>query len=279
MTNFFISIFVFAASVFVLGVLIRFGLTGAGKLDDYLSAKSGRNFTGYPWYYRLPFSISFIPEYFFLVVIGGTNYFKTNWWPLKTSGFISILIALAVLTSRSMVYQYFSFGLLSQKGFTALFTSGTLVWFLNIIVILYVALFVLVCIESVKMHGIFAPVRIFIYSLLSILMAQLVVIVLGLIVALTLLYIAYKIIVFLFFSDGKANNPNKEESAGDIMKSGIRSLKQEIVEWELSLKTQSQQSVEIKPAKISRKPGAKIKRIQAPAKKVHEGEVPRLYPD
>jgi hypothetical protein len=110
-------------------------------------------------------------------------------------------------------------------------------------------------------------------------MAQLVVIVLGLIVALTLLYIAYKIIVFLFFSDGKANNPNKEESAGDIMKSGIRSLKQEIVEWELSLKTQSQQSVEIKPAKISRKPGAKIKRIQAPAKKVHEGEVPRLYPD
>ncbi len=204
MLNFFISIIVFAASVFLLGVSIRYGLIGAGRADDYFSAKTNRTFPGFQWYYRLPFSLGLIIEYYFYLVIGATNYFKVNWWPLKTAGLLSLLIALATLNSRSDVIRYFSFELINEEGFTALFTSGMFVWYLNIVTLLYVALFVLIVIESVKMHGIYAPVRIFIYSILSLLTAQLTLIVLGLIVAVTLIYVAFKIIVFLFFSSRRS---------------------------------------------------------------------------
>jgi heme A synthase len=285
MLNFFISIIVFAASVFLLGVSIRYGLIGAGRLDDYFTAKSQRTFTGYPWYYRLPFGVGFVPEYFFFLVIGRDNYFKTNWWPIKTSAFFSVLIAMATLNSRSVVYNYFSFGLIRQEGFTALFTSGTFVWFLNIIVVLYLALFVMIVIESIKMHGIYSPVRIFAYSLLSLMMAQLTVIVLGLIVAISLIYIAFKIIVFLFFSSNKRRNGRRdeeeeEESAGSILNGGLQIFKQEVLAWEADVKTERKSRRTSTNSKPKERPKVKIRRKKAPVKKSFvDDEVPRLHPD
>lgn len=284
MLNFFISIVVFAASVFLLGVSIRYGLIGAGRLDEYFSQKSGKTFTGYPWYYRFPFSVGFIPEYFFYLVIGFTNYFKTNWWPLKTSAFLSVLIALATLNGRSVVYNYFSLGLIGQEGFMALFTSGTFVWFLNIIVVLYLALFVMICIESVKMHGIYSPVRIFICSLLSLMMAQLTVIVLGLIVAISLIYIAFKIIVFLFFSSnrrrGRREEDEEEESAGSILKGGLQVFKQDVIAWEEEVKAERKSRRKTTKTKPKERPKVKIRRKKAPVKKSFvDDDVPRLHPD
>jgi hypothetical protein len=283
MLNFFISIVVFAASVFLLGVSIRYGLIGAGRLDEYFSAKTGRTFTGYPWYYRLPFGVGFVPEYFFFLVIGSTNYFKTNWWPVKTSAFLSVLIALATLNSRTVVYNYFSFGLIRQEGFLALFTSGTFVWFLNIIVVLYLALFVMIVIESIKMHGIYSPVRIFTYSLLSLMMAQLTVIVLGLIVAISLIYIAFKIIVFLFFSSNRRRNRRRdeeeEESAGSILNGGLQLFKQDVLAWEEEVKAERKSRRNTTNSKPKPRPKVKIRRKKAPVKKAYADDVPRLHPD
>ena len=277
MLNFFISIAVFAVSVFLLGVSIRYGLIGAGRLDDYFSAKSGRSFNGYPLYYRIPFGIGFIPEYFFFLVIGRDNYFKTNWWPVKTSGLLSILIAIVILNSRSVVYQYFSLGIIQDQGIAALFTSGTFVWFLNIITLLYFALFVLIIIESVKMHGFYAPVRIIIYSFLSFMMAQLTVIVLGLIVAVTIIYVVFKIVVFLFFSSRRSRNRKEEEdeeSTGDILKGGLQLFKQEVLEWEDQLKSEKVSRKEtVKPKVRIRRKKPKIKRT------TYKDDIPWLHPD
>lgn len=283
MLNFLISIVVFAASVFLLGVSIRYGLIGASRLDNYFSAKTQRTFTGFPWYYRLPFGIGFIPEYFYFLVIGGTNYFKTNWWPLKTASFLSILLALAMVNSRSIVYYYFNLGLIKEGGISALFTSGTLVWYLNIIVLLYIALFVLIVIESVKMHGIYSPIRIFVYSILSFMMAQLTIIILGLIVAITLIYIVFKIIGFLFFSSRKRRyrkqEKEEEESTGDILRGGMAVFKQDVLEWEQEVKSERKVSRDTKQTKTKVRPKVKIKRRKAPVKKSYADDIPRLHPD
>ena len=173
---------VFAVSVFLLAVSTRYGLMGAGRLDNYFSEKNNSNYPGFQWYYRIPFSIGVIPEYFYAIVLGHDNYFKRNWWALKTASFISVLVFIAGLKSRSAVATYFSFGFLQEKGIIGLFTSGNFVNFMNIIVVLYVALFVLICIESIRMHGIYAPIRIIAYSILSLFMANLTVMTLSIIV-------------------------------------------------------------------------------------------------
>lgn len=285
MINFFISIVIFAVSVFLLAVSIRYGLMGAARLDEYFSAKSQKIFTGYPWYYRLPFSIGFIPEYFFYLIISATNYFKNNWWPLKTSALISILIAMATLKSRSAVFAYFSFDFVKEGGISALFTSGTFVTFMNIIVLLYLALFVLICIESIKMHGIYAPARIFVYSMLSFMMAQLTVIILGLIVMVTVVYIIFKIIVFLFFSRRRRRHrryeeeEEEEESTGDIMRGGLKVFKQEVLEWEEEVKLERATVRKSVKTKSRVRPKVRIRRKKPSGKNNHGSEIPRLHPD
>jgi len=148
--NFLISIILFAVSIFLLAVSIRYGLRGAARLDAYFSQKHNSDYLGFEWYYRIPFSIGVIPEYFYALVMAYDNYFKRNWWALKTASFIAVLVFIAGIKSRSAVADYFSFDFLMEGGITALFTSGNFVTFMNIIVLLYVGLFVLICIESIK---------------------------------------------------------------------------------------------------------------------------------
>lgn len=272
--NFIISIVVLAVSVFILGVAIRYGLTGAGRLDDYFSSKTNRSFYGFNWFYRIPSKVGFIPEYFFFLVIGRENYFKTNWWAIKTSGLLSILIALATVNGRSTVYNYFSLALVKNEGFLALFTSGLFVWYLNIIVLTYVALFVLIVIESIKMHGLYSPVRIFTYSLLSFLMADLSIIVIGLVVAVILIYIVFKIIVFFFFSSKKHADEEPDEEASGILKRGLRSFRKEVIEWEAERKTVSNTHIN------KSKPRVKVRRKKPKiTRKPYKSNIPRLHPD
>ncbi len=281
MINFLISIILFAVSVFLLGVSIRYGLKGAGRLDEYFSAKANRAFTGFNWYYRFPFSIGFIPEYYFYLVIGRDNYFKTNWWPLKTSAFISVLIAVASLKSRSAVYNYFSFELVKQHGLSVLFTSGNFVWFLNIIMLLYLALFVLIIVESIKMHGIYSPARIIIYSFLSFLMADLTVIVLGLIVFFSIVYLVWKVIKFLFFSRRKSRYRDEpdtdEETTSGIFRKGLSSFKAEVKEWEQDVKSERKQKRETKKPK--HKPKIRRKKPKIKRSSFDDDNIPRLHPD
>lgn len=277
MLNFFISIVIFAASVFLLAVAIRYGLRGATRLDDYFSQKHNSEYPGFGWYYRIPFSIGTIPEYFFALVLGHDNYFRRNWWALKTASFIAVLIFVAGLKSRSAVAAYFSLGFLQDKGLAGFFTSGNFVIFMNIIVVLYLALFVLICIESFRMHGIYAPIRIFVYSMLSLLMANLTVITLSIIVFVSIAYIAIKIIGFLFFSSRRRRRreqeEKEEETAGSILGGGLRDFKAELYAWE------QEESNRPKPTtKVERKT-KRIKRKRPKIKRTYGGDIPRLHPD
>ncbi len=279
MINFIISTIVFAVSVFLLVVAVRFGLKGAGKLDDYLSIKRRSVYSGFQWYYRIPFSIGAVPEYFFAIVLGYENYFKRNWWALKTASFISVLVFIAGLKSRTAIYSYFSFEFLQENGITALFTSGNFVNFMNIIVVLYVALFVLICIESIRMHGVYAPVRILVYSALSFFMATLTIITLSLIVFITVVYVVIKVIWFLFFSSKKKKDKDdEEESAGSILGGGYREFKTDLYEWEEEERGSTSESYKTKKTEPVKRKRPKItRRRKKPIR--NDDEIPRVHPN
>ncbi len=283
MTNFLIQIIIFAASAFLLAVSIRFGLRGAARLDDYFSQKNNSDYEGFQWYYRIPFSIGVIPEYFYALVIAYDNYFKRNWWALKTASFISVLVFIAGLKSRTAVAAYFSFDFVKEGGIAALFTSGNFVTFMNIIVILYLGLFVLICIESFRMHGIYAPVRILVYSLLSLMMANFTIITLSVIIFVTVVYVIIKVLAFFFTSRRRRRRREEDyedkETAGTILGKGMREFKTELYQWEGEEKDKPKptykserktESTKRKRPKITRRRRKKTK---------NEDEVPRLYPD
>jgi len=273
--NFLISIILFAVSVFLLAVSIRYGLRGAARLDDYFSQKRNSDYPGFEWYYRIPFSVGVIPEYFYALVMAYDNYFKRNWWALKTASFIAVLVFIAGLRSHSGVAANFSFDFLKEGGITALFTSGNFVMFMNIIVLLYTALFVLICIESIKMHGIYAPVRIAIYSLLSLMMANLTVITLSIVVFVTLVYFVIKIIGFSFSSRRRRryDRDEEEETAGSVLGKGLRDFKTELYQWEAEQKDRPKSD-----NKQERKT-KKIKRKRPKIKRTYSSDIPRLHPD
>lgn len=276
--NFLISIVVFAVSVFLLAVSARYGLLGAGRLDNYFSQKNNSSYPGFQWYYRIPFSIGVIPEYFYAIVLGHDNYFNRNWWALKTASFISILVFIAGLKSRSAVTAYFSFQFLADGGITALFTSGNFVNFMNIIVVLYVALFVLICIESIRMHGVYAPVRIIAYSILSLIMANLTVITLSIIVFVAVVYVVIKVIWFLFFSSKKRKKEEHEdeETAGTILSGGLRDFRAELYQWEEE--ERSNPTENYKPKKTERR-RPKITRRRKRRKNRDDDEIRRIHPN
>ena len=278
--NFLISTIVFAVSVFLLVLSVRFGLKGAEKLDDYFSLKKGSEYPGFQWYYRVPFPIGVIPEYFFAIVLEYNNYFKRNWWALKTASFISVLVFIAGLKSRSALTSYFSFDFLQEKGFAGLFTSGSFVIFMNIIVLLYAVLFVLICIESIKMHGLYAPVRILTYSVLSLFMASLTFATLSALVFIAVVYVAIKVIVFLFFSSrkNKKYDDKEEESAGAILGKGYYEFKKYLYDWEANEKESISENSKYEKHKVTKGRKPKItRRREKPVR--DDDEIPRVHPN
>ena len=273
--NFLISIILFAVSVFLLAVSIRYGLRGTASLDAYFSQKNNSDYPGFGWYYRIPFSVGVIPEYFYALIMAYDNYFKRNWWALKTASFIAVLVFIAGLKSHSGVAAYFSFDFLKEGGIAALFTSGNFVMFMNIIVLLYTALFVLICIESIKMHGVYAPVRIIVYSLLSLMMANLTMITLSIVVFVTIVYIVIKIIGFFFSSRRRRryDEGEEEETTNSVLGKGLRDFKTELYQWESEQKTRPKS--EGKPERKTKK----IKRKRPKIKRTYSNDIPRLHPD
>jgi len=280
MLNFLIFIVVFAISTFLLAVSVRYGMIGAQRMENWLTQKSGRSFDGFDWYYRIPSAIGLIPEFFYNLVLSDEAYFKTKWWALKTSSFISVLLFIAVLKSRSGVASYYSFTFLQNKGFLAYFTSGSFVWFLNFITLMYVALAVLVTIESIRAAGWYAPIRIAYYGLLCFLMGSLTISVLSGIVAIAIIYIIFKLISFFFFSSRRRRKQRDEETAGSILSKGLGEFKVELEEWESERKTRPR-TQNIKKNTPKRKPI--IRRRKPVIKKEKEPEIdddiPRLHPD
>lgn len=286
--SFLISMLVAAVSIFLLIVSVRYGLRGAIRMDDYFSNKNNSTYKGFQLFYRIPFSIGAIPEYYYALILGFDNYFSKSWWALKTSSFISILVFIATLSNRSTVYSYYTLEFMQEKGIMGLFTSGTFVNFLNIITLLYILLAVMVCIESIKMHGIYAPVRILIYGVLCLMMANLTIITLSIIIFVTIAYIAIKIIWFLFFSSNRRRrrrdkyykDEEDEETAGTILSGGFREFKADLENWEND--EDNKPTINLKTEKttkktVRRKPKITRRRRKRPSKS--SDDVPRLHPD
>jgi energy-coupling factor transporter transmembrane protein EcfT len=151
---------------------------------------------------------------------------------------------------------------------------------MNIIVLLYLGLFVLICIESFKMHGFYAPIRIFVYSLLSFLMADLTVIALSVIVFITVIYVIFKVIKFLFFSSRKRRRTEyeeEEESAGTILKGGFRVFKADLYLWEAEQKNAVKYTSQADTKQVKRK-RPKITRRRKTVVRTDD-DVPRLHPN
>jgi hypothetical protein len=282
MIKFLLYIISFVGSVFLFSMAINYGLKLAGYWDDKVNNKLNRSFQGFNWYFRIPFSVGVIPEYFFYLVLRAENYFKTNWWALKLFAFNTFLIFIAVLSNNSVVNKYYSYSYYADNGINALFTSGITFWYLNIITLFFLVITTLIIIESVRMHRWYAPVRIILYSMLSFFMAAVTLMVLSLIITITALYIAYKIIKFLFFSSSrKQTEGDDDEDVSDQFNNSYRRFRAELYDWESSYKTSNRAvKKEIKKPTIKRK-HPKVERKPKPKSKPKSGndDIPRFYPD
>ena len=274
MVDFLIYIIVLIASVFILAIGIRYGFRGALTFDK---PQKSTNFSGFNIWFRLPGTIGMIPEYFYAIILGYENYYNPKWWPLRISSYLSVFLFLATLKSRSLVIDYFSFNLINTKGIGILFTGGTFIWFLNILTVLYLILFTIIVLESIKINPEKAILRVFSYIFLCIMMANISLITVSLIFIISIIYLIIKVIWFLFFnSSRKRKNTNEEESAFDILGKGFREFKSDLRQWESDNKSSF---FAFKTLKFKSKPKKKKVRIKRVVSSNNNDEIPRLHPD
>jgi len=278
MINILISIAVLIATFFMMVYSIRYGIRAAIRMDQYLSAKKNSTYAGFQWYFRIPFGIGVIPEYFFALILTDSHYYIKNWWPLKMASFTSVLLFIALLKSRSAVMDYFTFQWIVENGILALINSGKFIIFMNLILLSYISIFVMLSIESIKMHGMYAPLRILAYGFLSFLMANLTIITLSIIVFFAVVYVIIKIIGFLFFNSKKDHEEEEEESAGSILNGGFRIFKSDLYHWEAEDKKLKDNSYQEDRPKAERKKPKITRRRKKPSFTVEE-DIPRMHPD
>jgi hypothetical protein len=272
----------FVGTVFLLSFAIKYGLQLAGKWDLKINRKLNRNFTGFNWFFRVPFAVGVIPEYFFYLVMRANNYYKTNWWALKLFAFNTFLIFIAAITNNSVVNKYYSISYYTENGITALFNSGITFWYLNILSLVFLGIIVLIVIESIRMHGWYAPVRILLYTTLSFFMATVTLMVLSLIITITLLYIAYKILKFFFFSSrSTSNDDGRDEDVSDRLNNSYRRFRAELYEWESTIVSTSRTIKKKRKKPSIKRKRPKIEREKKPKKetKTLDDDIKRFYPD
>ena len=274
MLRFILYLFAFIASVFLLSAAIRYGLKWAARWDNKITNKLASKFIGFNWYYRFPFAIGVIPEYYFYMVLGNNNYFRTNWWTLKTGAFLSFLMFLAFLTNKSESEAYYSLQTISESGLITYLTSGVTFWYLNIINLLIITLFALIVTESIRMHNWYAPLRIVLYSLLSLFMYTLTIIVMTVIIMVTFLYIAYKIIKYLMTSSRRRREQEDDHDVSDQLNNKFRIFRAELYAWEDEFRS-TRSSVRKEKKTIVKRKRPTIRRKPKPK----NDDIPRFHPD
>jgi len=280
MLRFILLMISLAAGVFSIAMAIRFGLRGASNWDQRICNKLNSSFTGFKRHFRIPMSIGVIPEFFYFMVLGRRNYFSTHWWSLRVASYLSILLFIAVISNRSAVQSYYSLSTITENGINILFTSGTAYWYLNMVNLLYVGLFALITIESIRMHKGWAPIRIIMYVLMSIAMAIITLAVLALIIALTILYVAYRIIKF-FMSSRRRNKDHDDDDDDDSptenLNNAYRRFRAELYAWEDERRSYTPEPESKREKPVIKRERPKIKR--KPRKKPSEEDIPRFHPE
>jgi hypothetical protein len=278
MLRFILILISLSASIFLLGISIRFGLKWAGLWDEKICNKRNSSFCGFNWYYRIPWAVGVIPEYFFYRIMGADNYFKTNWWAVRSSAYLSFLLFLAVLTSSGTVQAYYDLSMISESGIGSILSMDTTIWYLHMINVLYLGLGILITIESIRMHAWWAPVRMFMYGLYSIFMAWITVMILALLIAISLLYVAYRIIKF--FMSSRRNRRRRDNDDNDdpheLLNNSYRRFRAELYAWEQDRKTTPRPERKKKKTEIKRK---KPRITRKPRPKQEDNDLPRYHPD
>jgi predicted Holliday junction resolvase-like endonuclease len=112
-------------------------------------------------------------------------------------------------------------------------------------------------------------------------MAIVTLMVLSLIIMITVIYIAYKIIKFLFFSSNRKSQD--DEDVSETLNNNYRIFRAELYEWESSYKANAntkkrevkRPEIKRKRPSIKRKPKSKPK----PRPELKNDDIPRFYPD
>jgi flagellar basal body-associated protein FliL len=130
------------------------------------------------------------------------------------------------------------------------------------------------------MHGFYAPIRIVLYSFLSLMMANLTLITLSLIILITVVYLVFKLIGFFFFSSDKQKHKDTDDSektAGSILKGGFRDFKTDLYDWEAEEKNIRTENKRIEKNEKNKLKRPKITRRIRTVQK--ENKIPRVHPD
>lgn len=276
MLRFILYLIAGTATVFMLSFMIRYLLRASYSWDTRICNRRDTSFCGYRWHFRIPWSIGVVPEFFYFLVLGRNNYFNARWWSLRASAYISFLLFLSIIFARKTVVAYYSWSYLKENGIAAYIEGNSSFMYLNLVNILFAALFVVIVIESIRMHGGWAPVRIIFYTLLCAMMAFVNVLVLALLISFTFLYLCYKIIKFFFTSGRRYKvDVDNDDSPSDKLNNRLRRFRAELYEWERERKeTREVEKTERKTVIKRKRP--KIER--KPKKKTIDDDIPRIYP-
>jgi len=210
MLNFLQTLVVFTAGIFVSGLIIRYGLKFGSRIDLYFLRKARSRFGGFQWMIFLPSKLGKLYGYFQYRVIGFESYFKGISWPVKVASIVSLLLFIAFSSNRQSVIDYYTLSFFRQNDITVIFGSQISVWFLHVISLSYIILFSLILIESIRMHKFYAPVRFIIQLAFSVIMSILTVFSVSVLIIVSIIYVALKIIQFLFFNRNKQNQEEKK---------------------------------------------------------------------
>jgi hypothetical protein len=194
MLNFILKLVLGIAGLVGLIFFIRYSLTMLSGFDKFFTKRYRHTSRGLRWGIRLPTKVGEVVEFYFYVILGKKNYMNYSSWPIKITLIISMFLFLAILTSWSFVANYYTF----QLGYY--YEGGSILWYLHLITLAYLSVIVLVSVDSIKMMGYFAPLRILYFGVVMVASIGASVLSFSLFIAFSFFYLIIKILGFFFRS-------------------------------------------------------------------------------
>jgi len=208
------------ASLIALIFFVRYSLKMLSRFDRFFTKRYPHTSKGFRWGIRLPTRVGEVLEFYFYVIIGKKNYMNYSSWPVKLTLIISVFLFLAMLFGRSFVTDYYTF---AMEGPNPYLTGGSNVWFLHLVNFSYFAVLVLVAVDSIKMMGYFAPLRILYFAVVMAASVGASVLSFSLFIAFSVFYLIIKILGF-FFRSRRRYRHEKEQKPSLLAKHYARFL-------------------------------------------------------
>ena len=197
MLGYLLNLLIGIASLVGLIFFVRYSLKMLSKFDKFFTKRYPHTSKGLRWGIRLPTKVGEVLEFYFYVIMGKKNFMNYSSWPVKLTLIISVFLFLAMLFGRSFVTGYYTFAL---EGSNPYLTGGSNVWFLNLVNFAYLSVLVLVAVDSIKMMGYFAPLRILYFAVVMVASVGASVLSFSLFITFSVFYLIIRILGFFFRS-------------------------------------------------------------------------------